>query len=222
MVSSAFDCVSIIVSQEKGMLFDGTYYHVGIRNRNASKYTAYSILRQLFPEFEDCQVNVSFRKGWNSICRYIMKRDRTPLVWGEEPLFLVKNRARAVESKTRGPDLANLLRTKNSWEEVLADNRLVNKCLSSYNSVRSTFEDLQDMKSKNSMSFFCKLWLFVKEQGGPFYSEKYLRECNAVLYWLTLNLCRPAETVIDLRTARHAKDTVGSLPKSVYRHLLHT
>ena len=72
---------------------------------------------------------------------------------------------------SRGPDLANLLRTKNSWEEVLADDRLVNKCLSSYNSVRSTFEDLQDVKSKNSMSFFLVAILIPLRKEIIFYSD---------------------------------------------------
>ena len=134
---------------------------------------------------------LSYYKGWNMVCAYLLKEDRFPVVWGDESLELVRERGISAAGKTRGPDLANLLRTKNSWEEVLADDRLVNKCLSSYNSVRSTFEDLQDVKSKNSMPFFCKLWQFVKEQGGPFYSARDLRECNAVLYWLALNLCRP-------------------------------
>lgn len=190
-LKEAFVCKSIVISKENHVSRGGIHYHVGLWNENASKHTFLSRLRDTFPEFEGRQLNVSCHKGWNSICKYLLKEDPTPTVWGEESLELVKNRARSAANKSRGPDLVKLLREKKTWEEVLADDRLVNKCLSSYNSVRSTFEDLQDVKSKNSMSFFCKLWLFVKEQGNPFYSAKDLRKCNAVLYWLVLNLCRP-------------------------------
>ena len=52
-------------------------------------------------------------------------------MWGEESLELVQDRARSAEGKRRGPDLVKLLREKNSWEEVLRDDHLLKKCLSS-------------------------------------------------------------------------------------------
>jgi hypothetical protein len=145
-LTKAFACKSIVISKEHHVSRGGTHYHIGVWNETVSKYTGPSLLRDMFPEFEGRQLNVSFHKGWNTVCNYCLKEDQDPVVWGEEPLEMVKKRAKSAETKRRGPDLVKLLRDKNSWEEVMADDSLVKKCLSSYSSVRSTFEDLQAMK----------------------------------------------------------------------------
>lgn len=75
-----FVCESIIVSKECHSSLGGIHYHVGIRNSTASKHTAVSILLQEFWEFEGCQCNVSFHKGWNTICKYLLKEDKSPTV----------------------------------------------------------------------------------------------------------------------------------------------
>lgn len=80
----AFICKSIVISKESHTSTPGFHYHIGIWNENASKYTAASKLRDLFPEFEGRQLNVSFHKGWNTVCTYLLKEDGAPTVWGEE------------------------------------------------------------------------------------------------------------------------------------------
>ena len=167
----------------------GYHYHVGLWNDNASKYTASSILRDLFPEFEGRQLNVSFHKGWNSVCSYLLKEDKAPTVWGEESLDVVKERGRSSEGKRRGPDLVKLLRAKTSWADVLADDDLVKKCLSSYSSVRSTFEDMQ--AAKKNTYFLDKVEAFTVKTKGKCYTHSELKERYYALWWLAYNLCRP-------------------------------
>lgn len=166
----------------------GYHYHVGVWNESASKYTATLKLRRLFPEFEGRQCNVSYHKGWNTVCAYLLKEDRSPVVWGEESLELVRERGSSAAGKRRGPDLVKLLREKSSWAEVMADDNLVKKCLSNYSSVRNTFADIQ--ASKRSTHFFERLVSYVKEKGGLAYTGDELKERIPLLTWLTYNLCR--------------------------------
>lgn len=62
----------------------GFHYHIGVWNGNASRNTVVAVVRRMFPEFEGRQCNVSSHKGWNTICRYLLKQDECPVVWGEE------------------------------------------------------------------------------------------------------------------------------------------
>lgn len=161
---------------------------IGIWNESASKYTATSKLRELFPEFEGRQLNVSYHKGWNSICTYLLKEDKSPVVWGEESLELVRERAVAAASKRRGPDLVKLLRGKSSWKEVILDDNLAKKCLSSYSSVLNTFIDMQ--AAKKSTHVFERLASYVKEKGGLVYTRDELKERFPLLIWLVFSICR--------------------------------
>lgn len=186
-LKEAFVCKSIVISKEIHSSM-GFHYHVGLWNESASKYTAISKLRGLFPEFEGCQLDVSYHKGWNTICAYLLKEDKSPVVWGEESLDLVRERASSAAGKRRGPDLVKLLREKSSWEEVMADDNLVKKCLSSYSSVRNTFTDMQ--AAKRNTHFFERLVGYVKEKGGLAYTGDELKERLPLLTWLAFNLCR--------------------------------
>ena len=79
---SSFSCISIVVSKESHD-DSGYHYHVGLRNSTASRHTATRKIREWFPEFSGSQCNVSYHKGWNSICAYLTKQDGSPLCWEE-------------------------------------------------------------------------------------------------------------------------------------------
>lgn len=111
-LTGLFACKSIIVCKESHVSRGGLHYHVGVWNENASKNTLVSKLRNAFPEFEGRQMHISPHKGWNTVCRYLLKEDPNPTVWGEESLELVKDRAKSADYKIRGPDLVKLLREK--------------------------------------------------------------------------------------------------------------
>lgn len=101
-LTKLYTCKSILVSKENHASRGGIHYHVGVWNEDASKHTVVSRLRDTFPEFEGHQLNVSCHKGWNSICKYLLKEDPNPTVWGEDSLELLKDRARSAEGKRRG------------------------------------------------------------------------------------------------------------------------
>ena len=108
-LTELFACKSIIVCKECHISRGGVHYHVGVWNENASKNTLVSKLRDAFPEFEGRQLHVSPHKGWNTICKYLLKEDPNPTVWGKESLDLLKDRAKSANTKSRGPDLVKLL-----------------------------------------------------------------------------------------------------------------
>lgn len=74
--------------------------------------------------------------------------------------------------KYRGPDLANLLLSKKTWEEVLEDDDLFRKALTSYSSVRNAFADLRAMDE--TQHFFTRLSAYVQKTKGL--SESDLKE----------------------------------------------
>jgi hypothetical protein len=98
-----FDCRAILVAKENHS--EGGYHlHAGVRNRTASKNTATKKIREVFQEarklkrvsatafalarsalacWEGGAIDVRFHRDWASICRYILKEDKEPLVWGE-------------------------------------------------------------------------------------------------------------------------------------------
>lgn len=88
----------------------------------------------------------------------------------------------------RGPDLVKLLRSKDTWEEVLQDDVLVKKCLSSYSSVRSTFDDLQ--AAKKLSCFVSRLLSYMDAHPGKPYTPSELKERSFPCYWLILNLLK--------------------------------
>lgn len=96
-LTSAFTCRSIIICKEthKG---GGCHVHIGVWNTTASKNTIRTRIRELFPEFEGRQCNVTGHKGWNSICKYLLKEDKAPVIWGEEPMESIMKRARAEQA----------------------------------------------------------------------------------------------------------------------------
>lgn len=80
-VKSIFLCRGIAVEKEKHES-GGFHYHVGILNKNASRYTATSKLREAFPEFGGAKIYVLFHKSWGTICEYVLKEDENPITWG--------------------------------------------------------------------------------------------------------------------------------------------
>ncbi len=74
----------------------------------------------------------------------------------------------------------------------MSDDLLVKKCLSNYNSVRNTFEDLQCLKSAKKESWLSRLLAYVLKTGGRCYRDvDELKERKEVLVWLMINLCKP-------------------------------
>jgi hypothetical protein len=86
-VRKLFECRAIVIAKEKHQKNEGEelgeHFHVGIWARDASKNTLRKKIRKEFPEWTGRAIDISLHKGWGSICLYIMKEDKEPLVWGE-------------------------------------------------------------------------------------------------------------------------------------------
>lgn len=186
-LNSKFTCRSIIVSKENHA-HGGYHYHVGLRNSTASCHTATRQIRELFPEFPGLQCNVSFHKGWNTICLYITKKDQSPLCWGDDSLSDVLARSTANTKKRIGPEFIKLLRSKQSWQEVMQDDELAYKATSSYSSLRNAYADMR--ASIESPHILKRIWHYMQETAGIPYTQNELQEKWVVIDWLVNNICR--------------------------------
>ena len=173
-LNSVFNCKAIIISKELHRV-QGHHLHIGVRNENASKNTVNQRIRELFPEFEGRQCNVSAHRIWDTVCQYILKQDNTPVVWGEESLEEIKNRLDAKQkkkeknkptlvpkfqfsvpkvrfSKGRADNVEVLRRLseKSEWTQVLKDELLGPRCVTNYNNLRQIFIDVRLDLVKNS------------------------------------------------------------------------
>lgn len=54
-----FDCQSVVLSKESHQE-GGFHYHIGVKNRLASRYRAAKEIRESFPEFDGAQCDVRF------------------------------------------------------------------------------------------------------------------------------------------------------------------
>lgn len=50
-ISKAFECISIVVAKEEKKKKE-FHYHIGVRNKSASRYTAKKIVHKTFPELK--------------------------------------------------------------------------------------------------------------------------------------------------------------------------
>lgn len=186
-ISNLFQCKQIVIAQESHK-DNGIHYHIGILNESASRHTVTKILRKTFPMFEGKQLNVSFHKGWNTICHYLLKQDKTPTCWGTS-LSEIKILSESVLRKAVSyPQLLGRLKDKEDWTEVITDEELGPRCLRSYNSVKQVFADLQGIKE--SKHFFQTLSEFLRDKNEPKYTAEELKDKYPALQWLVFNLCR--------------------------------
>ncbi len=116
---SLFNCESVIVAKELHK-DKGYHYHAGILNDTASYNTAAKLLRCSFPECEGRQLNVSFHKGWNSICEYVFKQDQDPYCWGPTK-EQCRERLHRKKAGKKSYDLINRLRECDTWNDVLTE-----------------------------------------------------------------------------------------------------
>lgn len=176
-LTARFTCRSILICTEGHKNF-GYHKHIGVWNETASKNTVQRVIREAFPEFEGRQCNLSTHKVWETVCQYVLKEDKNPIVWGEESLEKVRERAgfgkvregagykqrkkihfAAPKSKTgetrkiraTNAEVLQRLYTKETWEEVLKDEILGPRCVTTYQNMYRLFLDFQLFKLRKSL-----------------------------------------------------------------------
>jgi len=104
--------------------------------------------------FEGAQRNLSFHKAWTSICKYLLKEDKDLYIWGSQTLSKIRETVKAQESHKRLPRRSQVIISKlksfDEWYRVYEDPEVSKTILSSYNSVRSVFEDMRIQKDRES------------------------------------------------------------------------
>lgn len=144
-----------------------------------------------------------FHRGWASICRYILKEDKEPLVWGEYTRQQIIEIAGASpklkrsRSQTSLPEqiIDKLLRCQD-WYEIYNDELLRKLSWHSYESMRNLYEDLQvvrDMQTTLGERFI----EYFERHGQPEeYEIEELEEKYLLLDWIACQLSfhRPIKT----------------------------
>jgi len=172
-IAAVIRCNAIVVAKElhKG---DGFHYHIGIESTNASRNNAARLIRDAFPEFEGAQCLAKFHKAWGSICAYVTKEDKSPLIWGQYTLEQIKEKADAVRRHRRRtmqnheqPDeIYNRLRASKQWLDVYKDEILRVANLSRYQNIKKIFHDLKTIEQidRDPIQALNK---YLKENGYP-------------------------------------------------------
>lgn len=165
-----FDCRAILVAKESHSE-SGYNLHAGILNRDASKNTATKRIRQVFHEWEGRTLDVQFHRNWASICRYLLKQDGQPLVWGEFSLDEIRDIAADASPKsatkvrtstpaeqlqlmeTTPPDIIiQKLERCGDWYEIYDDPILGGLAVHSYESLKKLYVDLPRLYNKGSVN----------------------------------------------------------------------
>ena len=91
-LNTAFNVDKMVAATEKHVE-GGHHYHIAMENSSASKHTATSRIRALFPEFPGMGCNVKFHKSWITMLSYCTKEDPN---WSEN-IFGDYDKRRALE-----------------------------------------------------------------------------------------------------------------------------
>ncbi|KAL6513791.1 hypothetical protein OROMI_034518 [Orobanche minor] len=149
-----------------------------------------------------------FHRNWASICRYLLKQDGQPLVWGEFSLDEIRDIAAgpslksATKVRTSTPaEQLQLMETTPSdiiiqklercgdWYEIYDDPILRDLAVHSYESLKKLYGDLmvlRDMRTTLGERFLS----YLDRQGQPAeYEFEELQERYLLLDWLASCLC---------------------------------
>ncbi|KAK2658354.1 hypothetical protein Ddye_004887 [Dipteronia dyeriana] len=197
-ITEVFKCNAIVVAKEMHKE-EGFHFHIGIESTNASRNNAARLLRNAFPEFDGAQCFAKFHKAWGTICAYVIKEDKNPLIWGQYTLEQIKEKANAVEkhrSRTiknhEQPDeIYTRLKDSKQWLDVYKDPLLREANIKRYTNIKKIFHDLKIIEQIERDPVQA-LNAYLKEHNYPEeYDIEYLKEKYLALDWLAINLVFP-------------------------------
>jgi len=200
-IINLFQCKSIIIATENHEE-GGKHYHVGVWAYDASKNTLRSKIRKAFTEWEGRAIDVSLHKGWGSICKYILKEDQKPEVWGELNLEQIREIAKAQQNHKEAKAsvdhslILKRLEEIEDWYHVYRDDILKGKVLSTLPRMKEAFEDLKILRDMET-SVFERIIAYMKGRGEvKEYDVEEIKEKYLVIDWIACQLCfrRPIKT----------------------------
>ena len=200
-ITQLFECKAVVLATEKHEE-KGTHYHIGIWANDASKNTVRSKIRKEFPEWEGRSIDISLHKGWGSICKYILKEDKEPIIWGEFDLKQIQSIAWAQEnhkeaySQINNVAILKRLEQIEDWYQIYREEIFQNKILSALPRMREAFEDLKTLKDIETNVLERIIQYLEKKGEVKEYDVEELREKYLVIDWIACQLCfkRPIKT----------------------------
>lgn len=212
-IRELFDCRAILVAKESHSE-GGSHLHAGILNRDASKNTATKKIRQVLHEWEGRTLDVRFHRNWTSICKYLLKEDTQPLVWGEYSLEEILAIAAGASQKNKKattstpaeqlqimeatpPEIIiEKLERCNHWYEIYNDPILRKLSVHSYQSLRNLYDDLKVLQERQSTLGELFIDYLERHDQPDEYDFEELQEKYLLLDWLVCQLCFQSPNVV--------------------------
>ncbi|MCF6818969.1 hypothetical protein, partial [Corynebacterium parakroppenstedtii] len=193
-ITQLFECKALVLATEKHEE-KGTHYHIGIWANDASKNTVRKKIRNEFPEWEGRSIDISLHKGWGTICKYILKEDKEPIIWGEFDLQQIQSIAWAQEnhkeanSKVNNVAILKRLEQIEDWYQIYREEIFQSKILSALPRMREAFEDLKTLKDIET-NVLERIIQYLEKRGEvKEYDVEELREKYLVIDWIACQLC---------------------------------
>jgi len=82
-ILKAFDCVSVVISEESHTQKGAFHFHVAVHARNANRYTYIRLILKAFPEFDGPSCDIKAHRKLATAVAYAVKEDPNPLIWGD-------------------------------------------------------------------------------------------------------------------------------------------
>ncbi|CAL9088739.1 unnamed protein product [Musa textilis] len=109
----------------------------------------------MFPEFQEAQLHLSFKKAWVTICKYIMKEDPTPFTRGQHSLEnirdIVQAQAQHRASPMRGSSILRKQKYVDGGYQAYESPYLQSSPLNHSNAPKAIFEDLKVVSTTSPM-----------------------------------------------------------------------
>lgn len=196
-----FQCRSVIIAKENHGE-KGFHYHIGVWNESASKNNLAKGIRNGFKEWDGRCIDVKAHKGWGTICKYILKEDKEPLIWGEYSLEQTRGLAKAHEQHKEAqgnPDPSEILKRlekTEDWYQVYRDDILQKKVLMHLPRMKEAYEDLKILKDIETNTLERIVSYLIKRGEPREYDVEELREKYLVIDWIACQICfkRPIKT----------------------------
>lgn len=173
----------------------GFHFHAGILNTSASKHTLVRKVRAAFKEWEGKTVNVQCHKAWPTICSYLIKEDKEPLVWGKYSLEQIVRIGEAKRQHRRVGEISHeeilkRLESKKDWYQVYDDDIIRQKIINHLPRLKDAYRDLQTAREiEGTIRQRIREYL-EKHKEPPEYHIEQLEEKYLLIDWTMANRLR--------------------------------
>lgn len=201
-VRETFLCISVIITKEAHEQ-EGYHYHAGVWNKDAHAKTMTKKIRNSFPEWEGRAIDVQHHKSFTTVCKYVLKEDKEPLVWGSYSLEQIRSWIQKQQQKksqgqeeSEQSEILNRLAGKKEVYDIYEDEVIRKKVLTFLPRMKEAFEDLKIIQEKKKTVLERIREYLDKHPEAKEYSIEELKEKYLLIDWVACQLCfnRPIKT----------------------------